>query len=205
MTENPEMIAHAFRVLGALFYRSPHDAGMDSLTAYLAGEQLAEEWPWGDPAALAAIAGDFAAGAASPTLAAEHQRLFIGPDALPAPPWGSVYLDRENCLFGETTVDLANFCKVHEIEFVSGQNEPPDHFGLVCAIGAILCESGREALMPEFLSTHLLPWSGRFLEHFEEATAQSPFYRAAGRLASLSLAALSEQWQLTPAKFELFA
>ena len=79
MTENPETIAHAFRVLGALFYRSPHDAGMDSLTAYLAGEQLAEEWPWGDPAALAAIAGDFAAGAASPTLAAEHQRLFIGP------------------------------------------------------------------------------------------------------------------------------
>ena len=39
MTENPETIAHAFRVLGALFYRSPHDAGMDSLTAYLAGER----------------------------------------------------------------------------------------------------------------------------------------------------------------------
>ena len=88
MTENPTTFAHAFRVLAALFYRSPRDAGMDSLITYLSGNQLAEEWPWGTPETLRHIAGDFAAGAASPTLAAEHQRLFIGPDALPAPPLG---------------------------------------------------------------------------------------------------------------------
>ena len=151
------------------------------------------------------MARDFAAGATSPTLAAEHQRLFIGPDALPAPPWGSVSLDRENCLFGESTVELTNFCQAQAIEFVSEQNEPPDHFGLVCAIIAVLLESGREALVPDFLARHLLPWSGRFLARLEEATTQSPFYRAAGNLASLSLATLQEQWGIKPEKHELYA
>ncbi len=205
MTENPTTFAHAFRVLAALFYRSPRDAGMDSLITYLSGNQLAEEWPWGTPETLRHIAGDFAAGAASPTLAAEHQRLFIGPDALPAPPWGSVYLDRENCLFGESSAALADFCQAHDIEFASEQHEPPDHFGLVCAIGAILFESGREALVPDFLAVHMLPWSVRFLERFTEATTQSPFYRAAAQLANLTLSTLQEEWQLTPVKHELYA
>lgn len=121
------------------------------------------------------------------------------------PPWGSVYLDRENCLFGESSAALADFCQAHDIEFASEQHEPPDHFGLVCAIGAILFESGREALVPDFLAVHMLPWSVRFLERFTEATTQSPFYRAAAQLANLTLSTLQEEWQLTPVKHELYA
>ena len=45
MTENPETIAHAFRVLGALFYRSPHDAGMSLLIIAL-GVPVYAVWRW---------------------------------------------------------------------------------------------------------------------------------------------------------------
>ena len=34
----------------------------------------------------------------------EYRRLFVGPGHLPAPPWGSVYTDRECVIFGEATL-----------------------------------------------------------------------------------------------------
>lgn len=81
----------------------------------------------------------------------------------------------------------------------------PQTISVSSAIGAILFESGRKALVPEFLAVHMLPWSVRFLERFTEATTQSPFYRAAAQLANLTLSTLQEEWQLTPVKHELYA
>ncbi|MGB9098314.1 molecular chaperone TorD family protein [Erwinia sp.] len=37
---------------------------------------------------------------------ANWQTLFIGPKAFKAPPWGSVYLDGESVLFGDSTHSL---------------------------------------------------------------------------------------------------
>ncbi len=191
-------IAAAFRVLGALFYRAPGEAGMAQLRACLARGDLVKEWPWGSDEELSAITAGFAAPSGAPggddAIARAHQRLFIGPDALAAPPWGSVYRDEEATLFGESTERLASFCRAHGIELASGQREPPDHFGIVCSMLAVAAADGRPALMRTLLAEHLLPWSGEYLARFAEAACDSPFYRACAALAVLSLARLRDEW-----------
>ncbi|MCG9014619.1 molecular chaperone TorD family protein, partial [Laribacter hongkongensis] len=137
-------------------------------------------------------------------LAREHQRLFVGPAALPAPPWGSVYLDEESVLFGDSTRALQAFAGRHGIALETGQREPLDHFGLVCWLVAHAAEAGDEAAVHELLCEHLLPWSGRFLSLFEEASAGTPFYQAAAGLARLTLDALQTGWPVSVAARRLY-
>ncbi|EQC1426248.1 Tat proofreading chaperone DmsD, partial [Enterobacter hormaechei] len=120
------------------------------------------------------------------------QRLFIGPYALPAPPWGSVWLDRESVLFGDSTLALRQWMRENHIAFEMQQNEPEDHFGTLLMLAAWLAENGRETERDQLLAWHLLPWSTRFLSVFVENAAH-PFYTALGKLAQLTLA----EWQST--------
>lgn len=123
-------------------------------------------------------------------LAECFQRLFIGPYALPSPPWGSVWLDRENVLFSESTLALRQWMRENSIQFEMQQNEPEDHFGSLLLMAAWLAELGRHNECEQLLAWHLFPWSSRFLEVFIE-NAEHPFYLALGKLASLTLA----KWQ----------
>lgn len=118
------------------------------------------------------------------------QRLFVGPWALPSPPWGSVWLDRESVLFGDSTLALRQWMREKGIQFEMKQNEPEDHFGSLLLMAAWLAENGRQTECEELLAWHLFPWSTRFLDVFIEK-AEHPFYRALGELARLTLA----QWQ----------
>ena len=109
-----------------------------------------------------------------------RQRLFIGPYALPAPPWGSVWLDRESVLFGDSTLALRQWMRENQIAFEMQQNEPEDHFGTLLLLAAWLTENGRETERDQLLAWHLLPWSTRFLSVFVE-NAGHPFYTALGK------------------------
>ena len=124
------------------------------------------------------------------THAQAWQRLFVGPWALPSPPWGSVWLDRESVLFGDSTLALRQWMREKGIQFEMKQNEPEDHFGSLLLMAAWLAENGRQTECEELLAWHLFPWSTRFLDVFIEK-AEHPFYRALGELARLTLA----QWQ----------
>jgi hypothetical protein len=108
--------------------------------------------------------------------------LFIGPYALPAPPWGSVWLDRESVLFGDST-PLRQWMRENGIAFEMQQNEPEDHFGTLLLLAAWLAENGRDSECDQLLAWHLLPWSTRFLSVFVD-NAGHPFYTALGRLAA---------------------
>lgn len=120
----------------------------------------------------------------------------MGPYALPSPPWGSVWLDRENVLFGESTLALRQWMRDNGIHVETEQNEPEDHFGSLLLMAAWLAESGRHSECEQLLAWHLFPWSSRFLDVFIE-NAGHPFYQALGKLAHHTLA----QWRsqlLTP-------
>ena len=203
MDKDLATIADAFRILGALFYRAPGDPELAGVRDYLSSGGLVADWPWGTPTELVSIADDFSAVPDEAELAQQYQRLFIGPDALPAPPWASVYLDRENSLWGDSTFRLADFCAEQGIECTSEQNEPPDHFGLLCSLFALLAESRDRALLCDFLAEHVLPWSGRYLELFSSAAQDSPFYRASAALENCSLNGLQAQWQIEPHQLRL--
>lgn len=176
------------RVLGALFYFSPQSEQATPLVSALTNSDWTAQWPLPQEQ-LTPLRALFQREGNEP-LTQAWQRLFVGPYALPSPPWGSVWLDRENVLFGESTLSLRQWMRENDIHFVVAQNEPEDHFGSLLLQAAWLAENGRHRQCEELLAWHLFPWSSRFIDVFTQ-NAGHPFYQALGELARLTLG----QWQ----------
>ena len=130
-------------------------------------------------------AGENGAFAADDDLTWEYRRLFIGPGAKPAPPWGSVYTDRECVVFGATTLELRAWMREHGVARTADEKTPEDHIGLMLALMAWLAQN-QPTDLGEFLSLHFLTWAGHFLDELADA-AEHPFYEGLARLTRASL------------------
>lgn len=184
-----EMFSFTARVLGALFYFSPESKQASPLvTALTTTTDWCKDWPLPQES-LQPLVETLKSGWEEP-LADAWQRLFIGPWALPAPPWGSVWLDRDNVIFGDSTLALRQWMREKGITFERQQNEPEDHFGTLLMLAAWFSENNRYTERDQLLAWHLLPWSKQFLCAFIEK-AQHPFYMVVAKLALLTLA----HWQ----------
>ena len=185
-----EAVAVCCRVLGALFYMPPDSPGVAPILASLRERKLIEDWPFGASATLRGLSEGFAlAVAGAPAMAemtAEYQRLFIGPDALEAPPWGSVYLEEDGTLFGASTQALRNFLVAQGVVLNTGVHEPEDHIGLLLWAAAWLAERKQEVALRNLLEEHFFSWSGIYLRTLQEA-ARHPFYEALAVLAAVTL------------------
>lgn len=173
------------RVLGTLFYFAPDSAEAAPLVSVLTSDDWQTQWPL-PPETLSPLAATFKA-KSEESLIAAFQRLFVGPYALPSPPWGSVWLDREKVLFGESTLALRQWVRDNGIHFEMQKHEPEDHVGLLLLMAAWLAETDRHRECEQLMAWHLFPWSSRFLDVFIENAAH-PFYQALGHLANLTLA-----------------
>ena len=163
--------------------------------AELDAEAAAAEWPFVEEAearaSLAAMVRGLAAGADNEELVWEYRRLFVGPAPKPAPPWGSVYTDRECVVFGESTLALRAWMRAQGIERLVDDKTPEDHIGLMLVLMAWIARNRPEAL-DDFLRLHLLPWSSHFLDELAEA-AEQPFYEGLARLAKASLEGIQSE------------
>ncbi len=139
-------------------------------------------------------------------LAADYAHLFLGPGALLAPPWESVYFNDERLVFQVQTSQVRAWYRRFGLEAANDGREPEDHIGLELAfvahlsgLGLTALEAGDDAAFTEtlealraFLNTHLLKWAPAWCRQVE-AGASTAFYQAAARITRGVLAELSKQ------------
>lgn len=123
----------------------------------------------------------------------DFTRLFIGPEAPPAPPWGSVYLSRDKLLFQKSTQEVKNIYQANGFNLPSTEIEAADHIGfeldflyhLSCKICTLLKENRIKTdqfvelidTQCHFLQTYLLPFSAAFCRNIYN-NADTLFYRS---------------------------
>lgn len=123
-------------------------------------------------------------------LAIDHARLFVGPFALLAPPYGSVYLEGERRLMGDSTLAAGECYHEAGLEVAAGFNGTPDHIAVELEFMHFLGVKELEALaggnldraqnfrhkQRAFLERHLAAWVPDFSRSVEEQ-AQTEFYQ----------------------------
>ena len=189
-----ENAAAAFDLLGLLFACDPlQDERSEDLFASIVAmdvELTASEWPCVEPAIVLPLLGDIQQGAQGDRaeLAREYRRLFVGPQALPAPPYGSVYTDPDQVVFGESTLALRAWLRRVGIAIENDEVAPEDHIGILLQLLAWIMRTKPE-LTDDYLTLHVLTWAPHFLVQLEEAAAPG-LYCALAHLALITLEAI---------------
>lgn len=121
----------------------------------------------------------------------DYSALFIGPFKLLAPPYGSVYLEGERKVMGDSTIDAALFYRQAGVEMDRDeQKDMPDHIAVELEFMYYLI--GRELesyqnshdedalkysnMQEDFLKKHLGAWAPKFAEDVKKG-AVNPFYQ----------------------------
>jgi putative dimethyl sulfoxide reductase chaperone len=123
-------------------------------------------------------------------LAIDHARLFVGPFALLAPPYGSVYLEGERRLMGDSTLAVGECYHEVGLEVAAGFNGTPDHIAVelefmhfliikeLDALGCGFLDRARNFRQKQraFLERHLAAWVPDFSRSVQEQAA-TQFYQ----------------------------
>lgn len=224
-------IAGPLDVIGSVFNFDPADPSLEPVLEFICGPDFSLQWsplvdvePRRTRMVSNIVRGDTQRPDDTPhasrqfdqsgTRAALHDAytdLFIGPAALAAPPWGSVYLDEEGVVFGASTSALKDFLSRHAIALDGLQGGPEDHFGTLCWIGAWLAAQDRMDTFDDLLGEHVLPWAFGYLDELKKAAktlaADNPaaeFYAATADLASATLHAIQARRSIPVAQKTLY-
>ena len=189
------------QALAPFYLEDPEDG--DILSAYeaIAGlniDDAAEEWPFVSTDAARLALTEMKKGLNesedSQDLIEEYRRLFVGPAPKAAPPWGSVYTDRECVVFGESTLALRDWLRRNGIERLLEEKTPEDHFGLMLLLMVWITKNKPECI-EEYLGLHLFTWSSHFLDQLI-AEARHPFFKGLAQISKLSLEGIQEEFEI---------
>ena len=179
--ERLEAVAFVGESLAPFFLQDPAKGSAAPVYAAFAGldaGQAAREWPFGDEGPVREGLGKMVAGLAdgvTDDLLWEYRRLFVGPGAKPAEPWGSVYTDHDGVIFGESTLALRSWMRRNGVARIAGgEGDPDDHIGLLLLMMAWIARN-RPDLLCEFLQLHVLTWSSHYLEKLQQAANHALF------------------------------
>lgn len=186
-----------FSLLGSCLLEDPADSGIQEIFNGLAGANLVEEWPYGNREDLADVDALFHD--AYPydfrEVRQEYSIQFIGPHPRHTPCWGSVYLDRDAILFGDSTIELRKWMRGNGIEIRQGESrEPEDQIGRMLLLLAWVMDN-KPGLVNELLFQHLAPWFPRYFDLFEKRVGNDA-YRGLAKLARISLKSLMGRCEL---------
>ncbi|MFC1825486.1 molecular chaperone [Thermodesulfobacteriota bacterium] len=124
----------------------------------------------------------------------DFTRLFIGPYALLAPPYGSVYLENDFRVMGDSTLHALEMYRETGVNVADGFNDAPDHIAAELEFIYFLIFKEIEAInnsdldgvimyvekRKTFLLTHLGSWIADFARNVEE-NAETEFYKNLAR------------------------
>ncbi|MCC8374911.1 MULTISPECIES: TorD/DmsD family molecular chaperone [Photorhabdus] len=189
------------RIIGACFYYSPKSEQVRPLIPLLI--DIDKLFPWSNNRTIENLTKKLATFSVE-SLQYDYSILFEGQGVMPAPPWGSVYLDRENALSGESTLAYREFLTKQNIVMSSKQREPEDQFGLMLLALVYILEQGHKPAARTLLEQHLLPWAYRYLELMQTTKLENDFYPILATIAIDYLKTLQTELKLIPARLELF-
>ena len=128
----------------------------------------------------------------------DFAKLFVGPYSLLAPPYGSVYIDRQHRIMGDSTIDAIKYYDEAGLEVASRFKEAPDHivtelefmYFLIheelraVEIGDTQCFYDTLDFQREFLTHHLNCWVESFAQKIK-SNATTCFYVALGEALNI--------------------
>lgn len=185
------------RLLGSIFYYDPYSKYNNQTIEFFKTQNWQEQLGINDSNLDKLIKTGIEA-----NLAEQYQYLFIGPTELPAPPWGSVYLDPESVIFGNSLLKLQKFLNNNSISFDTKNNDPEDHVGLMLMLSAYIVEH-KPTLIKEFLTDHFFIWVYRYLDLLSKQD-HYPFYQGIALLTVKILDSWKEELHITIPSVHLY-
>lgn len=130
-------------------------------------------------------------------LLVDYAKLFVGPNELIAPPYGSIYLDKERKVMGDSTIKTMELYREAGLAINDDFKELPDHIAVELEFMYYLVFKETEALeksdidtahkfikmQQEFLNSFLGLWINNFCEKIKNGT-DNEFYIALAECVS---------------------
>lgn len=194
---------YGYLLFQRLFGTEPSSELLDAIDADIAAD------------AFALVLGDDGAECAAPmldrlrgrdrdttALAEEYTRLFVGPAALPAPPWESVYVTKKRIVMQPCTLEVRNAYRAHGFVPARYPHVPDDHVALELDFLEALASSALDAYERDneelyfesiegsrlFIAEHLGTWVDGFACDMMEK-GRSEFYSCTARTLAAFVAA----------------
>ena len=181
--------ADVYRLLSACYYQ-PEEAFLEEEVFSQLKTSLAKASPSGVMEA-ASLDDSFRASGVE-TLMLDYSRLFLGPFVILAKPYGSVYLDGEKVVMGDSTMQALELYREGGFDVAEDFREMPDHIAVELEFLYLLSfhigqESDDEertrlvALKHRFLENHLGRWVGTLSAAIRNG-AETDFYKLLANL-----------------------
>ena len=151
----------------------------------------------------------------------EFSQLFVGPFKLPAPPYGSVYLEPDRRIMGDTTLEVIKWYNREDLFISEDFKELPDHIAVELEfmyyiifkeVQTYLNEKFEDAKsfhekQHNFFNSYLYQWVPVFCSEIKENTDKNYFYYLSEALRSFinkeRITLTSEAKQLLPVNWSL--
>jgi TorA maturation chaperone TorD len=181
--------ADGYRLLSTCFHPPERDRLLERGTCIELANIVNALYPDTRAAAHASVMHEQLTQLGDTDVRVDHAALFVGPFRLKAPPYGSIYLDADHRLMGDTTLAASACYAEAGLELVL--REPADHVAVelefmhyLATLSAQAAQRGdreREADLAhrqrQFLSEHLGAWTPAFCGAMKRG-AETVFYRA---------------------------
>lgn len=195
---NPDLVkADICRLLSACYYQPTEDFLEENVFAQLA--ELLSVFS-GNYASLAKEMDSSFRNIGAESLLLDYSQLFLGPFEIPAKPYGSVYLDGERVVMGDSTMQVLDLYREGGFEVAADFSEMPDHIAVELEFLYLLSfqlgqlkdsekndQKHLKSVKSVFLNEYLGRWVGSLAEAMRKG-AQTEFYK--------SLADVTEQFIL---------